>query len=136
MNQAQRFRDLRVWNESIDLARDVYRLTAEFPNEERFGLSAQMRRAAVSVASNIAEGSVRSSRRGFRHYVEIATGSLAEMETQLEIALDFPVCVKARTRVEIRMQRVRMMLYRLHQSLGREVAAMPDTSNKRAADEL
>jgi four helix bundle protein len=122
-NRGQRFRDLRVWTESIDLARDVYRLTSQYPTDERFGLSSQLRRAVVSVASNIAEGSTRSSRREFRHFVEIAIGSLAEMETQLEIASSFDSCAQTRGRIEVRMQQVRMMLYRLHESLSRESVA-------------
>lgn len=113
----QRFRDLRVWVESIDLARAVYRLTARFPADERFGLSSQLRRAAVSVPSNIAEGSSRSSRKEFRHFIEIALGSLAEMETQLEIAQEFSRKDDLRNDVDLRVQRIRMMLYRLHSSL-------------------
>ena len=124
----QRFRDLRVWSESIALARDVYRLTARFPPEERFGLTSQLRRAAVSVASNVAEGSVRSSRKDFRHFVEIAIGSLAEMETQLEIASELLVGSTDRAPIQDRMQRVRIMLYRLRKSLSGEMSAATPTS--------
>jgi four helix bundle protein len=125
----QRFRDLRVWTESIDLAREVYRLTSQYPPDERFGLSGQLRRAAVSVASNIAEGSARSSRKDFRHFVEIAIGSLAEMETQLEIARGLHSDTEDQARIENRMQRIRMMLYRLHESLSREIPARnPDVN--------
>jgi len=123
----QRFRGLRVWTESIDLAREVYRLTSQYPPDERFGLTGQLRRAAVSVASNIAEGSARSSRKDFRHFVEIAIGSLAEMETQLEIARGLHSDIEDQTRIENRMQRVRMMLYRLHESLNREIPARTPT---------
>jgi four helix bundle protein len=124
----QRFRDLRVWSESIDLARDVYRLTAQFPREERFGLSSQLRRAAVSVASNIAEGSVRSSRKDFRHFVEISIGSLAEMEMQLEIAQGLHARAADQAQIESQVQRVRMMLYRLHESLSSGINAATPTS--------
>jgi four helix bundle protein len=108
----QRFRDLQVWAEGVDLARAVYRFTRLFPREERFGLATQMRRAAVSVPSNIAEGSVRS-RRQFAHYLEIALGSLAELETQLTIAADVAGNSAEQRNVEQRVDRVRRMLYGL-----------------------
>src|SRR5688500_13347770 len=108
----QRFRDLQVWAEGVDLARAVYRFTRLLPREERFGLATQMRRAAVSVPSNIAEGSVRS-RRQFAHYLEIALGSLAELETQLTIAADVAGNSAEQHNVEQRVDRVRRMLYGL-----------------------
>ncbi|MEY2427411.1 MAG: hypothetical protein QOJ40_296 [Verrucomicrobiota bacterium] len=80
------FEKLEVWQQAIDFADSVYRLTRTFPDDERFGLTSQMRRAAVSVASNIAEGSARYSRNDFAHFVEIATGSLFEVVTQSVIA--------------------------------------------------
>ncbi len=76
---------LDVWQKAIDFADTVYRLTRSFPDDERFGLSSQMRRAAVSVASNIAEGSARFSRDDFARFIEIATGSLFEVVTQATI---------------------------------------------------
>jgi four helix bundle protein len=81
------FRDLRVWRAGIELVEVVYRLTADFPRSEMYGLAAQMQRAAVSVPSNIAEGHTRSYTREYVHHVAIAHGSLAELETQIEIAL-------------------------------------------------
>ena len=86
---SERFRDLRVWKDSGSLAKQIYAATRSFPEEERFGLCMQMRRAAVSVPSNIAEGSVRRSTRDFGRYLEIALGSLAELETQLTQPADF-----------------------------------------------
>ncbi len=80
------FEKLEVWHQAIDFADAVYRLTRTFPDDERFGLTSQMRRAAVSVASNIAEGSARYSRNDFAHFVEIATGSLFEVVTQAVIS--------------------------------------------------
>jgi|SRR5437016_2710251 len=79
------YRDLRVWQQSMDLAEETYRATERFPEHERYGLVSQLRRAAVSVASNIAEGHPRSRRDYVRHLV-IASGSLSEIETQLVLS--------------------------------------------------
>lgn len=81
------FRDLEVWQLGLDLAETVYRGTAEFPKSEIYGLAAQMRRAAVSIPSNIAEGSARNSTREFLYFLTVSSGSLAELETQLELAI-------------------------------------------------
>jgi four helix bundle protein len=78
---------LDVWQEAIEFADLVYELTGAFPPEERFGLTNQMRRAAVSISSNLAEGSSRASRIDFARFVEIATGSLFEIVSQSTIAL-------------------------------------------------
>lgn len=80
------FEDLKVWQKSVDLAETVYRLVANFPKDEKFGLVSQMTRAAVSVASNIAEGSARESDKEFVRFLYIARGSLAELKTQFIIA--------------------------------------------------
>lgn len=81
------FRDLDIWHLSVELAETVYRVTARFPKSELFALSSQMRRAAVSIPSNIAEGRARSSTREFLYFLSISKGSLAELETQLELAI-------------------------------------------------
>src|SRR6266508_1371076 len=81
------FEKLDVWQEAIQFADLVHELTGNFPDEERFGLTNQMRRAAVSISSNIAEGSSRVSRTDFARFVEIATGSLFEVVSQSSIAL-------------------------------------------------
>lgn len=80
------YKDLTVWQKSIDLVLVIYKLTTDFPKDEVYGLSQQMRRAAVSIASNIAEGSKRSTRKDFKHFLLISLGSGAELETQIEIA--------------------------------------------------
>lgn len=85
-NKITSYRDLIVWQKTMLLAHEVYRLTAQFPPEEKFGLVSQMRRCAVSIPSNIAEGCYRSSRKDYRNFVLIAFGSGAELETQIEIA--------------------------------------------------
>ena len=81
------FRDLRVWKLSMELVEIVYRLTQNFPKHEIYGLSSQIQRAAVSVPSNIAEGHPREHTKEFLHHLSIAQASLAELETQLEIAV-------------------------------------------------
>ena len=79
-------RDLEVWQKAMQLVTDIYRETAAFPRSEVYGLTNQVRRAAVSVPSNIAEGCGRSSKKEFAHFLCNARGSLLEVETQLEIA--------------------------------------------------
>ena len=81
-----RFEKLDVWRKAVDLAGSVYRITRNFPDNERYGLVSQMRRAAVSVSSNIAEGSGRSTNRDFARFIEIAYGSVMEIVSQLHIA--------------------------------------------------
>ncbi|HEV7665852.1 MAG TPA: four helix bundle protein [Chloroflexota bacterium] len=81
------FRDLRVWQAGMELATAIYALTQSFPAAERFGLSSQLQRAATSIPSNIAEGHTRAYTREYLHHVAIAHGSLAELETQLELAI-------------------------------------------------
>ncbi len=83
---ATSFRELRVWNKSMDLATMVYSISADFPKSEIYGLSSQMRRAAVSIASNIAEGSARGTKKDFKQFVAIARGSNCELQTQLLLA--------------------------------------------------
>jgi|ERR1700722_10112089 four helix bundle protein len=80
------FEKLEVWQDAIAFADLVYKLTRTFPDEERFGLTNQMRRAAVSISSNIAEGSSRSSRTDFARFVEIAAGSVFEVVSQATIS--------------------------------------------------
>ncbi len=77
---------LEVWKESVALVENIYKITSNFPIEEKYGLTSQIRRSAVSVPSNIAEGAARSSKNEFRQFLIIARGSLSELETQLIIA--------------------------------------------------
>lgn len=83
--QQRNHKDLRAWQAAMRLTQEIYALTSKFPKEELFGLSSQMRRAAVSVPSNIAEGSARNSTKELIHFLSIATGSLSELDTQLEL---------------------------------------------------
>jgi four helix bundle protein len=87
MNTFKTHRDLDVWKVSMDFVIDLYRFTETFPNAEKFGLVQQIRRAGVSICSNIAEGAARFHSKEFVHFLFISLGSVAEVETQLEIAL-------------------------------------------------
>jgi four helix bundle protein len=82
------YRDLIVWQRAMELCAAIYRATAAFPQAERFGLVSQMRRAAVSIPSNIAEGHGRLTTSEYRQFLGIARGSLKELETQIQIASD------------------------------------------------
>jgi len=84
-NPMKTHHDLNVWKSSAVLAIDVYKLTKTFPKEEIYGLTSQMRRAAVSISSNISEGASRGSKTEFIRFLNIANGSLSELETQLYI---------------------------------------------------
>jgi len=82
-----KYSDLQVWQKAIDLVTEIYGLTANFPADERFGLVSQVRRAAVSIPANIAEGHGRKSTNAFLNHLSIANGSLMELETHLQISL-------------------------------------------------
>jgi four helix bundle protein len=88
------YRDLEVWQAAMKMVFDVYRNTATFPKQEMFGLTSQLRRAAVSVASNIAEGKGRFSDRELSQFLSMARGSLFEIETQVAIALELGYLAK------------------------------------------
>jgi four helix bundle protein len=86
MMNSSSFRDLNVWRDAMTLVEEVYKLSARFPSEERFGLTSQIRRAAVSIPSNIGEGKRRKRQRAFLNHLDIALGSQGELEVQLAIA--------------------------------------------------
>lgn len=86
METKQSYRDLIVWQKSVQLVKLVYELTSTFSDSEKFGLVSQMRRSAVSIPSNIAEGRYRSTKKDYCQFLTIAFGSGAELETQLELA--------------------------------------------------
>lgn len=114
------YKDLEVWQYAIRLVDDIYDCTASFPKEEMFGLSSQLRRAAVSIASNIAEGSVRS-RKEYAQFVSIARGSLAELETQLIVAYHRKYTTEQRYKdFTATTDSISRMLMRLLQSLQRQ----------------
>ena len=85
---ARKHYDLRVWQDGIALVKAVYALTAKLPRDELFGLTSQMRRAAVSVPANITEGAARSTQKEFTHFLTIARGSLSELDTLLILCVE------------------------------------------------
>ena len=89
------YKDLHVWQKGMELAKQVYLLTNRFPSEEKFGLVSQMRRAAVSVPSNIAEGQARNTTGEFVQFLSHAEGSAAELDTQLRLSIALGYCVVA-----------------------------------------
>lgn len=91
-NTTRSYKDLVVWQKGIALAKVVYQLTKNFPSEEKFGLVAQMRRAAVSVPSNIAEGQARHTTGEFIQFISHAEGSIAELDTQLILSIELKFC--------------------------------------------
>ena len=117
------FRDLEVWQLSMQLVEDVYPLVRRFPVDERFGLSSQLRKAGISIPSNIAEGSGYGTNRRYVHHLRIANGSDAELQTELELAerLGFATSSEVRPLVE-RASRVGRMLNGLIHSLDRHRA--------------
>jgi four helix bundle protein len=86
MATVQSYRDLRIWQQGVELVEMIYKITREFPKYEQFGLASQMQRAAVSIPSNIAEGHARFHLKEYLQFLSVARSSLAELETQYEIA--------------------------------------------------
>jgi four helix bundle protein len=112
------FRQLDVWQEAMLLVEDIYAISGRFPPSERFGLAVQLRRAAVSIPSNIAEGARRKRRRGFLYSLDIALGSQGEVDVQIEIAKRLGYCAENDyLRIRERIDRVGRMLNGLVNSL-------------------
>ena len=112
------YRELDVWQLAMDIVVEVYRVTRVFPAEEKFGLIAQLRRAAVAIPSNIAEGHSRLGAGEFRRFVSIARGSGAEVQTQLAVAVALKfVRADELTSLSSQLDRLSRMLFSLYRSL-------------------
>ena len=112
------FKELKVWEQSRYFVKDVYMLTKKFPDDERFGLTQQIRRAVVSIPSNIAEGSGRGSNKDFSHFLDIANGSAFEVETQLILSLDLEYISQAEfDTVNEKLQVIEKMIFNFNQYL-------------------
>lgn len=113
-HEKQGHRDLDAWNAAMELVTELYRISTTFPPDERFGLVSQLRRAAVSVPSNLAEGYGRVSTRDFHRFIGQAHGSLLEVETQLEIAKNLGyITADEMLRLSRMTRRVAQLLYGL-----------------------
>jgi four helix bundle protein len=118
-SKPRNFKDLLVWQRGIQLVKGVYLLTRGFPSEEKFGLISQMRRAAVSIPSNIAEGQARNTTGEFIQFLAIAQGSLAELETQLIVATELGFCSPEAIRaISENILQLKKMLYALRAKLS------------------
>jgi len=112
------FRDLQVWLEAMTLVEEIYAVSKRFPPDERFGLTMQIRKAAVSVPSNIGEGARRKRRKAYLYHLDISLGSQAEVEVQLEVARRLKYCNEDEyKRINERVERVGRMLNGLIASL-------------------
>lgn len=109
-----KYKELTVWKLAVELATDVYKITAQFPAEEKFGLQSQIRRSAVSIASNIAEGAGRNSNGEFKQFLGIAYGSAYELETQFLISRNLAlVSDKEINQVVEKLESIQKMIYKL-----------------------
>ncbi len=117
-NTTRSYKDLVVWQKGIALAKLVYGLTRSFPSEEKFGIVAQMRRAAVSIPSNIGEGQARHNTGEFIQFISHAEGSVAELDTQLILSIELKCCRGAAANAAFRLvDEIRRMLNALRRKL-------------------
>ncbi|HEX8173939.1 MAG TPA: four helix bundle protein [Pyrinomonadaceae bacterium] len=122
------FRDLRVWQASMDLVEQVYYLTQSFPRHETYGLTSQIQRAAVSIPSNIAEGHAREHIKEYLHHLSMAQASLAELETQLEIGARLKYLSSEQLSEALKqVTSIGKQLYALRNSLAARVSPSPGT---------
>ena len=117
-NDISSFKDLIVWQKSIAFVSDIYKLTKEFPSDERFGLTSQIRRAAVSISANIAEGNGRGTRLDYAHFLDIAFGSVSEVSALLTIAKNLSYCTALEcSTLEERLGEIGRMLHAMRTKL-------------------
>ena len=113
-------KELKVWHRAVELSTDVYKVTSEFPREEKYGLTSQIRRSAVSIPSNIAEGAGRNTKKEFIHFLGIASGSSFELQTQLIVSRKLDL-VDARVDVLLdEIDQIQKMIYGLQSMLGKD----------------
>jgi four helix bundle protein len=116
------YRDLDVWKQAMELVEESYKLTGSFPRSELFGLTSQIRRAAVSIPGNVAEGQCRRETKPYRHHVSIAIGSHGELETYFELSVRLGLLSRAEcTRMMMRCDSVGRLLSGLHRALKRRL---------------
>lgn len=113
-------KELKIWNKAIELATEIYQLTAEFPSEEKYGLISQLRRSAVSIPSNIAEGAGRNTSKEFCHFLGISNGSSYELQTQLIISRNLDLIDARVDQVLSRIDEIQKMNYSFQKMLTGE----------------
>ncbi|MFY0689835.1 MAG: four helix bundle protein [Cyclobacteriaceae bacterium] len=113
-----RYKELDVWKRSMALAKSIYDLTSEFPDEEKFGIISQMRRSSVSVPSNIAEGAGRNGNKEFANFLGIAMGSLFELETQVLLSKEIGLAKVEVGDLVDEIQSISNMIYKLRNNLN------------------
>jgi four helix bundle protein len=113
-------KELKTWHKAIALATEVYRLTANFPKEEKYGLTSQIRRAAVSVPSNIAEGAGRNTDKEFNHFLGISNGSAYELQTQLIISKNLDLIDTRVDPILDEVDQIQKMIYSLQNKLTQD----------------
>lgn len=112
------YRELKVWQEAMELCKAVYSVVGDFPKEEKYGLSSQIKRSVISIPSNIAEGAGRNTNKMFTHFLNIAYGSCCELSTQLELSRLFKILNEAdHISLEEKINVIQKMIYKLTQSL-------------------
>lgn len=115
------FKELKIWQEGMEKARAVYKVTSNFPSNEKYGLTSQINRAVVSIPSNIAEGAGRNSNKAFLQFLNIALGSAFELETQLILAHDFGFINESiLTGLVAQLQKIQKMFNRFNDRLRKE----------------
>ena len=110
-------KNLEVWNLSLDLVTDLYKITKDFPKDEIYGITSQIRRAAVSIPANIAEGAARNSKKEFKHFLYISLASASELDTLLTIAKNLKM-IDSIDETSIKLTKISKMLQGLIKSLG------------------
>lgn len=115
-------KELKIWTKSIELAVEVYKASEAFPKEEKFGLTSQLRRSAVSIPSNVAEGAGRNSKNEFIHFLGIANGSSYELQTQLVISHQLELVTEERLdKLLIMIEEIQKMNYRFQERIKKNV---------------
>ena len=112
-------KELKIWQKAVELATEIYRLTADFPQEERYGLTSQIRRSVVSISSNIAEGAGRNSEKEFVQFLSISNGSAYELQTQLIISKNLGLVATSLDDILDQIDQIQKMNYSLQQKLIR-----------------
>ncbi|MFS4468031.1 four helix bundle protein [Maribacter sp. 2210JD10-5] len=112
--------DLKIWNKAIKLVKEVYLIISELPKEEKFGIVSQIKRSAVSIPSNIAEGAGRNSQKEFKYFLSIANGSAYELQTQLILIIELNLIIKEKVQPVIELcVEIQKMNYSFQKSLSK-----------------